>query len=46
MWVVCDLEDPEFGKIMELDGPSSVSRDYGLANRNNGFFSVMKRRAS
>ena len=42
MWVVCDSEDPEFGKVMELDGRSSVSGDYGLADRNNGFVSVVK----
>ena len=44
VWVVCDPEDPEFGKIMELDGRSCVSGDCGLADRNNGFFSVVKRR--
>ena len=44
MWVVCDPEDPEFGKLMEFGGRSSVSGDYGLANRNSGFFSVVKRR--
>ena len=44
VWVVCDPEDPEFAKIMELGGRSSVSGDYGLADRNSGFFSVVKRR--
>ena len=29
---------------MELDGRSSASGDNGLADRNNGFFSVVKRR--
>ena len=38
VWVGCDPEDPEFGKTMELDGRSSVSGDYGLADRNNVFF--------
>ena len=28
VWVVCDPEDPEFGKIMKLDGRSSVSGDW------------------
>ena len=45
VWVVCDPEDPDFGKIMELDGRSSVSGDYGLAERSNGFFSAVKRRS-
>ena len=40
VWVVCDPEDPELGKIMELDGRSSVSGDSGLADRNNCFFSL------
>ena len=43
VWMVCDPEDADFGKIMELDGRSSVSGDYGLADRSNGFFSVLKR---
>ena len=44
VWVVCDPEDPDFGKVMDLDGRSSVFGDYGLADRSNGFFSVVKRR--
>ena len=36
---------PAFGKIIEVVGQSSVSGHYGLADRNNGFFSVVKRRS-
>ena len=32
--MVCDPEDPDFGKIMKLDGRSSLSGDYGLADRS------------
>ena len=31
--VVCDPEGPDFGKVMELDGWCSVSRDCGLTER-------------
>ena len=44
VWVVCDPEDPDFGKNMDLRGMSCASGDYGLADRTKGNFSVVKRR--
>ena len=44
VWVVCDPEDPDFGKSMDLRGMSYASGDCGLADRTKGNFSVVKRR--
>ena len=44
VWVVCDPEDPNFGKSMGLRALSYASGNYGLADRTEGNFSVVKRR--
>ena len=33
VWVICDPEDPDFGKSMDLRGQSYSLGDYGLADR-------------
>ena len=42
--MVCDPEDPNFGKSMDLRGLLNASGNYGLADSSYGNFSVIKRR--
>ena len=44
VWVVCNPEEPDFGKSMDLGGQSHSLGEYGLADRANGNFVVVKRR--
>ena len=44
VWVICDPEDPDFGKSMDLRGQSFSLGDYGLAGRAEGEFVAVKRR--